>query len=87
MFTIAKRECGVHLIPKEVAAVPLLQVHLLKGRPQTVKAELVRELTDAVERVLGSSSERISVLVTEYSAGEWNVAGVPLDLPTGAVDD
>ena len=67
--------------------MPLLQVHLLEGRPKAVKAELVRELTAAVERVLGSSSERISVLVTEYADGDWNLAGEPLRLPEGALDD
>ena len=67
--------------------MPLLQVHLLEGRPTAVKAELVRELTEVVERVLGSSSERISVLVTEYAGGDWNVAGEPLRLGEAAVDD
>ena len=67
--------------------MPLLQVHLLEGRPPAVKAQLVRELTEVVERVLGSTSERVSVLVTEYSDGEWNVAGEPLRLPEGALDD
>lgn len=67
--------------------MPLLQVHLLEGRPPAVKAQLVRELTEVVERVLGSSSERISVLVSEYAEGDWNVAGEPLRLPEGALDD
>lgn len=69
------------------AAVPLLQVHLLEGRPPAVKSQLVRELTDVVQRVLGSSRERISVLVSEYSEGDWNVAGEPLSLPEGAIGD
>lgn len=69
------------------AAVPLLQVHLLEGRPPAVKSQLVRELTDVVERVLGSSRERISVLVSEYSEGDWNVAGEPLSLSEGAIGD
>ncbi len=67
--------------------MPLLQLHLLEGRPPAVKAQLVRELTDVVERVLGSSADRIAVLVTEYAVSEWNVAGEPLRLPEGALDD
>jgi len=47
--------------------VPLLRVHILEGRPPSVEAQLVRGLTEGVERVLrvlGSSFERISVLVS-----------------------
>lgn len=69
------------------AAVPLLQIHLIEGRPPAVKAQLVRELTDVCERVLGSLPERISVLVSEYPEGHWNVAGEPLTLREGATDD
>ncbi|GAA1124926.1 tautomerase family protein [Nocardioides aquiterrae] len=67
--------------------MPLLQVHLLAGRPPALKAQLVRELTEVVERVLGSSPERVSVLVTEYAEGHWNVGGEPLRLPEAARDE
>lgn len=67
--------------------MPILEVHLLSGRPDTVKAELVRELTDAVNRVLGSAPEAIQVLVNEYPDGSWNVAGEPLALGKVAADD
>jgi 4-oxalocrotonate tautomerase len=60
--------------------VPLLEVHLLAGRPEAAKAELVRELTAAVRRTLGSAPERIQVLIREYPQGHWNVAGEPLRL-------
>ncbi len=58
--------------------MPLLQVHLLEGRSPAVKAVLVHELTQVVQRCLGSDPERISILVTEYAEGHWNVAGEPL---------
>ena len=64
--------------------MPLLQVHLLEGRPTSVRTELVRELTAVVERVLGARPEQILVLVTEYVEGDWNVAGEPLELPQAA---
>lgn len=67
--------------------MPLLQVHLLEGRPPAVKAQLVRELTEVVQHVLGSSRERISVLITEYPEGDWNVAGESLSLPDEASGD
>ena len=67
--------------------MPLLQVHLLEGRSAAVKAQLVRELTEVVESVLGSSSERISILVSEYAEGEWSVGGEPLRRPGAALDE
>lgn len=61
--------------------MPLLQVHLLEGRSPELKAELVRELTEVIHRHLGSSPERISVLLSEYGTGHWNIAGEPLSPP------
>ncbi len=63
--------------------MPFLQVHLLAGRPEATKGALVRELTEAVARTLGSDPDRIQVLLTEYADGEWNVAGKPLSLGEG----
>jgi 4-oxalocrotonate tautomerase family enzyme len=87
-FSIAERRLWRPSHSKRgLRPVPLLQVHLFEGRPPAVKAQFVREFTEVVERVLGSSSERISVLVSEYAEGDWNVAGEPLRLPEGALDD
>lgn len=61
--------------------MPMLEVHLVAGRSEAVKAGLVRELTDAVQRTLGSDPERIQILLNEYPPGHWNRAGVPLELP------
>ena len=58
--------------------MPILEVHLLSGRPDAVKAALVRELTDAVHRTLGSAPERIQVLLREYPDGAWSAGGQPL---------
>jgi len=66
------------------ANVPIVQIHLLGGRSGAAKDTLVRELTAAVERALGSTPERIQVLVTEYAEGDWTVAGEPLTLPEGS---
>nr|MCW2729024.1 hypothetical protein [Aeromicrobium sp.] len=67
--------------------MPILEVHLLSGRPDEVKSVLVRELTDAVHRTLGSAPEAIQVLLTEYQDGSWNVAGEPLTLGKAAARD
>lgn len=68
---------------QEGADVPIVQIHMLAGRSGAAKETLVKELTAAVERSLGSTPERIQVLVTEYAEGDWTVAGAPLTLPDG----
>ena len=58
--------------------MPLLQVHLLEGRSEAVKAALMKDLTEVVQRRLGSDSDRISILISEYAEGTWSVGGEPL---------
>lgn len=54
---------------------------MVSGRSDEVKAELVRELTDAVMGTLGSAPERVRVLLTEYAPKNINVAGAPIVVP------
>ena len=61
--------------------MPIVEVRLVAGRSDEVKAALVSEVTDAVERTLGSAPERIKVLLSEYPSSHWNQAGVPLVVP------
>jgi 4-oxalocrotonate tautomerase len=72
---------------KRFPVVPLLQIHLLEGRSPAVKEQLVGELTEVIHRVLGSRSERISVLITEYTREDWNVGGKPLEVGKAVQDD
>ena len=55
--------------------MPIIDVTLLEGRPATVKAELIRELTDAAEKVLGVPRESIRVLLRELPPAHWGVGG------------
>ncbi len=64
----------------EGSEVPLLEVHLLAGRTDSTNAELVRELTSAVQRALVSAPERMQILPSEYPRGLWRVTGEPLQL-------
>lgn len=57
--------------------MPIVEVRLVAGRTAEVKAELVRELTDAVTRTLGSAPERVSVLLSELPPANFNIGGVP----------
>lgn len=62
--------------------MPIVEVRLVAGRPPEVKAELVRELTQAVTSTLGSAPERVRVLLSEYQPANFNVAGAPIVVPS-----
>jgi 4-oxalocrotonate tautomerase len=59
--------------------VPIIDVSLLAGRSAETKRALIRELTDAAERVLGVRRDGIRVLLREVPAEHWGVAGQPID--------
>ena len=61
--------------------MPIVEVRLVAGRSPEVKAELVREVTQAVTSVLGSAPERVRVLLSEYQTANFNVAGAPILVP------
>lgn len=58
--------------------VPMIQIHLIEGRAEEQKAQLAREVTEVVARVLGVSAERVQVLVNEYGRQNWSVGGAPV---------
>ena len=58
--------------------MPLIQVHLLKGRTDQQKRRLIRELTNVMVDVLGSDPVRVNVVVNEVDAENWGRGGVPL---------
>lgn len=58
--------------------MPIIHVQLLAGRSPELKRELIRELTDATERALGSERESIRVLLTEVAAEDWAIGGTPI---------
>ena len=55
--------------------MPIIDISLLEGRPPERKAALIRELTDAAERVLGVPRASIRVLLREVPAENWGVGG------------
>jgi 4-oxalocrotonate tautomerase len=58
--------------------MPLIQVHLLKGRTDQQKRRLIQELTNVMVDVLGSDPVRVNVVVNEVDAENWGRGGVPL---------
>ncbi len=60
--------------------MPFIQVTMLEGRPNEVKHELMRRLTEVTAEVVGGDIERIRVALYEVSRDEWAVGGVPMSV-------
>lgn len=57
--------------------MPIIDVSLVAGRTPETKRALIRELTDAAERVLGVPRDSVRVLLRDVSAENWGIGGEP----------
>jgi len=64
--------------------MPILDILLLEGRDADTKRRLLREVSEAVERVLGSPPESIRAYVREVPPSQFAVGGVTKDQQPGA---
>lgn len=55
--------------------MPLIVVKMLEGRTTEQKRQLVREITDVVVRVAGTTEDQVDVIVEDYSRDNWAKAG------------
>ncbi len=55
--------------------MPLIEIHLLKGRTAEQKKKLLGSVTEAVHDSLGAPLPSIRVWIQEFSAEEYMVAG------------
>ena len=58
--------------------MPFLQMHMIEGRPEEKKTELITELTATVCRVLGADPQAVRVELVEVPPENWGIAGVPM---------
>jgi 4-oxalocrotonate tautomerase len=58
--------------------MPLIQVHMLKGRTDQQKRQIIEGMTKVMVDVCGLSPERVAVLLHEMDADNWGRAGVPM---------
>lgn len=56
--------------------MPIIQVTMLKGRTLEQKRQLVKEVTDAVERTVNARREKIKIVITEVDKEHIADAGV-----------
>ena len=55
--------------------MPTIKVEIIEGRTGAQKAALVKELTDACVRVLGSNAASVDVLFHDIPAHNWATGG------------
>jgi 4-oxalocrotonate tautomerase family enzyme len=59
--------------------MPVAHVQVLRGHPRPLLKELLRELSAAYARVLGSPIDRLQVWITEVDPELYAISGVPAD--------
>ena len=55
--------------------MPIVEISLVEGRTPEKKAELIREVTNAVQRTLGSRPSDIRVVLRDSPKGNLGVGG------------
>ena len=55
--------------------MPYVNVQITKGASRDQKAELVRDVTDSLVRVLRKTPEHIHVVIQEIEEADWGYAG------------
>ena len=55
--------------------MPYVNIQITKGATRTQKAELVKEVTGSLVRVLGKKPEHIHIVIQEVAEENWGFAG------------
>lgn len=64
--------------------MPIAHIHLLEGRDQKQKAELIRRVSHSIAEVLEVPLETIRVILDEVPPQHWGVGGEPIGKRTEA---
>ena len=59
--------------------MPYLNLQITKGASRAQKAELVRDMTNSLVRVLGKKPEHIHIVIQEIEEEDWGYAGLVTD--------
>lgn len=55
--------------------MPYVNIQILKGATRDQKAQLVKDTTDSLVRVLGKNPEHIHIVIQEIEDDDWGFAG------------
>jgi len=59
--------------------MPYVNVQILQGASRQQKADVVKDITDSLVRVLGKRPEHIHVVIQEVEDENWGFAGLLTD--------
>ena len=59
--------------------MPYVNVQITTGATREQKAQLVRDITDSLVRVLGKHPEHTHVVIQEIDESDWGFAGMLTD--------
>lgn len=59
--------------------MPYINVQITKGANREQKAELVKDITESLVRVLGKKPEHIHVVIQEIAEEDWGFSGMLTD--------
>lgn len=59
--------------------MPYVNVQITKGATRAQKAELVKDITDSLARVLGKKPEHTHVVIQEIEEENWGFSGLLTD--------
>ena len=59
--------------------MPYVNVQITKGATRDQKAEIVRDITNSLVRVLGKKPEHTHIVIQEIEESDWGFAGLLTD--------
>jgi 4-oxalocrotonate tautomerase len=59
--------------------MPYVNVQITKGATRTQKAQMVKDITDSLVRVLGKKPEHTHVVIQEIAEEDWGFFGMLTD--------
>ena len=59
--------------------MPYVNIQITTGATREQKAELVKDVTDSLVRVLGKKPEHIHIVIQEINEEDWGYAGLLTD--------
>ena len=59
--------------------MPYVNVQITKGATRQQKAEIVKDITESLARVLGKRPEHTHIVIQEIDEADWGFAGMLTD--------
>lgn len=55
--------------------MPIIQIHMIEGRTNEQKEAVIREVTEAMVRAVGTPKESVRVLINEMPKQHFGIGG------------